>query len=85
MGSAYYLLSKNERHNKAQFLQAEPNVELAFAVWNMGEKGLMSKLLPVMFKSIAYKQNIYIQRYFKSIDLDYIRNSELHKGIQASD
>lgn len=51
----------------------------------MGEKGLMSKLLPVMFKSIAYKQNIYIQRYFKSIDFDYIRNSELHKGIQDSD
>jgi hypothetical protein len=34
---------------------AEPKVELAFAVWNMGENGLMKHLMPIIFPSIKYK------------------------------
>lgn len=34
---------------------AEPTVELAFAVWNMGETGLAKHLLPIIFPHINYK------------------------------
>jgi len=56
-------------------------VEMAFAVWNMGEKGLIKSLMPIILPSIKYKQIIHVERYFMRISKEYIKESELQKGI----
>jgi len=46
---------------------AEPDKNLAFKVWNLGEQGLLKALMPLLFQPIAYNQKIYVPRMFKRI------------------
>jgi hormone-sensitive lipase len=38
----------------------------------MGEQGLLSKLMPVLFPSIQFNKKIYIDRYFRDVTKPYI-------------
>ncbi|CAD8076319.1 unnamed protein product [Paramecium primaurelia] len=78
LGPIYYMLARKQGLLKAHQLMAEPTVELAFAVWNMGETGLAKHLMPIIFPSIKYKQCIYIPRYFKQINLEYVKYYQKH-------
>jgi hypothetical protein len=60
----YYILNKKQRLKRSKEFIAEPTKELAFNVWNMGEKGIVKRLVPLILKGIQYNKKIYIDRNF---------------------
>ncbi|CAK56639.1 unnamed protein product (macronuclear) [Paramecium tetraurelia] len=71
-GALYYLVAKKEAKLKANHFMAEPNKNLIFKVWNLGESGFLSKLLPLLFPQITYNRKIYIPQLFKPLVEDNI-------------
>lgn len=57
---------------KADHFMAEPNKNLAFKAWNLGESGFLGKLLPLLFPNITYNNKIYIPYLFKRLVEDNI-------------
>ncbi|CAK62916.1 unnamed protein product (macronuclear) [Paramecium tetraurelia] len=71
-GALYYLVAKKDAKLKADHFMAEPNKNLAFKAWNLGESGFLSKLLPLLFPMITYNKKIYIPQLFKRLVEDNI-------------
>ncbi|CAD8096379.1 unnamed protein product [Paramecium primaurelia] len=71
-GALYYLVAKKDAKLKADHFMAEPNKNLVFKAWNLGESGFLSKLLPLLFPMITYNKKIYIPQLFKRLVQDNI-------------
>ncbi|CAD8106727.1 unnamed protein product [Paramecium sonneborni] len=71
-GALYYLVAKKDAKMKADHFMAEPNKNLAFKAWNLGESGFLGKLLPLLFPNITYNNKIYIPYLFKRLVEDNI-------------
>jgi hypothetical protein len=63
-GPLYYMVANKKGNERARTFTADPQSDLAIAVWNMGEKGMLKHLLPIIFPKIKYRKKIYIPRYF---------------------
>lgn len=73
-GAVYYLFAKKSAKERAKHFMAEPQKDLAFKVWNMGEEGLMKALMPILFESITFNKKIYIPKLFVGITPEYIKD-----------
>ncbi|CAD8120851.1 unnamed protein product [Paramecium sonneborni] len=71
-GALYYLVAKKDAKLKADHFMAEPNKNLAFKAWNLGESGFLGTLLPLLFPNITYNQKIFIPYLFKRLVEDNI-------------
>lgn len=66
-GAMFYLINPARAESKAREFMADPRKDIAFDVWNMGEKGIAKTLMPLIFPSIKYNQKIYIPRLYKRL------------------
>ncbi|CAK79677.1 unnamed protein product (macronuclear) [Paramecium tetraurelia] len=71
-GVLYYGLNKKKMKSRADHFLVEAKKEDAFKAWNLPETGIIKKFLPAIFPSISFNKKIYIPKFFRKINKEYI-------------